>query len=293
MSDIHQRGAAIVVSTTSMVVVYGVISLFRFFIIIWIHTIYLAHSMSLPRGRGIERKMKASSSSSSFPSEPVPAQFIMNSMCPYAQKVWIALECSKTIYQLKEISLYGNNGKPDWFWKLNPAGTVPVVVCNDGCTVLPDSDQILNQYEIDYRKDANINEKLDYSISIKPLTEKSYRDVQEWRNLINNKLIPVGKKAVLSKSNQLQLFELLQEIDDKIGRSNTNNHDENDSSLLYLASTTTPTTADCHAFPFLWRLDQEFSFDNRNYRNIKSWLNLCSNQPEFATTIKNSWWWWW
>jgi len=44
--------------------------------------------------------------------------------CPFAQKAWVALETSGCEYEMKEISLYGSGGKPDWFWKLNPRGTV-------------------------------------------------------------------------------------------------------------------------------------------------------------------------
>jgi len=45
---------------------------------------------------------------------------------------------------MEEISLYGKNGKPDWFLELNPDGTVPVLECYGGAIILPDSDLILD-----------------------------------------------------------------------------------------------------------------------------------------------------
>jgi hypothetical protein len=40
-------------------------------------------------------------------------KFITNRMCPYAQKVWMALEVLEIPYTMIEIPLYGNDGKPD------------------------------------------------------------------------------------------------------------------------------------------------------------------------------------
>ena len=59
------------------------------------------------------------------------------------QKVWIALEAARAPYELQEVALYGAGGKPDWFWDLNPDGTVPVLVCHGGAVVYPDSDLAL------------------------------------------------------------------------------------------------------------------------------------------------------
>jgi glutathione S-transferase len=51
------------------------------------------------------------------------------------------------------------------------------------------------------------------------------------------------------------------------------------------------TTADCHAFPFLWRIETEFGL--ADYPKLQSWLDRCSQQPAFQKTIQPSWWWWW
>ena len=72
-------------------------------------------------------------------------RFVTNRQCPFAHKAWIALEESQRPFEMEEISLYGPNGKPDWFWKLYPAGTVPDLVAGD--QVLPDSDNILDNLD--------------------------------------------------------------------------------------------------------------------------------------------------
>lgn len=184
----------------------------------------------------------------------------------YAQKVWIALEASNSPFELQEISLYGNNGKPDWFLELNPAGTVPVLVTNGGAVTLCDSDVILDQMQ---RSSFG-------SVSLFPSEGQDV--IQRWRTTVNSKLIPIGKKAVLSGrgiSNDLK--EALAELDSMVVGP-------------YLAGESI-STADCHAFPFLWRLNDEYRLDS--FPKLKGWINKCSKEPPFKKTIQTSWWWWW
>jgi glutathione S-transferase len=195
---------------------------------------------------------------------PAATRLVTHKSCPFAQKAWIALECSEQPYELKEISLYGSGGKPPWFLKLNPQGTVPVLVCNGGAVVLPDSDLILDAIEsgsVDLLLPEN-----DPSVA---------ESVKTWRNSIN-KMLPVGKKAVLSGATA-PLLKLLQDMDANVVGP-------------YLAGDQV-TTADCHAFPFLWRIETEFGL--ADYPKIQSWLEMCSKQPAFQKTIQPSWWWWW
>lgn len=200
---------------------------------------------------------------------PDSARFVTNKMCPYAQKSWIALEWSGINYKLEEVSLYGPNGKPDWFWKLNPQGTVPVLVCNesDGSSnVLPDSELIL-----------------DYMTQLKPSSNYDENDalVSQWRDRVSQKIAPVGKRAVL-QGGKKELYKLLAEIDKEVVGP-------------YLCGNEM-TMADCAAFPFLWRLDQEFGELNEKEHQcgrIRQWIDHCSEQKAFRTTIQKNWWWWW
>jgi glutathione S-transferase len=196
-------------------------------------------------------------------------KFVTNKMCPFAQKAWIALECSKAPYELEEISLYGSGGKPSWFLQLNPSGTVPVLVCNGGAVVLPDSDLILDALESGSAMPRSVDLLLPES---DPGVAKS---VKAWRSSINE-MLPVGKRAVLSGATA-PLLKLLQDMDANVVGP-------------HLAGDQV-TTADCHAFPFLWRIETEFGL--ADYPKLQSWLDMCSKQPAFQKTIQPSWCWWW
>jgi len=192
-------------------------------------------------------------------------RFVTNRMCPFAQKVWIALEVTGVDYEFKEISLYGSNGKPDWFWDLNPEGTVPVLESAKG--VYADSEDILD-------KIPEIIE--DGGAKLLPGSSNIDKDVTAWRKEINQ-MLPIGKNAVLGGSKK-SLMKKLEELD-ALAKG------------PYLCGDDV-TLADCAAFPFLWRLNTEF--DLRTCPNIQKWLKYCeSNNIAFRTTIQSSWWWWW
>jgi glutathione S-transferase len=204
---------------------------------------------------------------------PAVTRLVTHKMCPFAQKAWIALECSEQPYELEEISLYGSCGKPSWFLKLNPSGTVPVLVCNGGAVVLPDSDLILDAIESGSTRAIQGSETVDLMLLENDLSLAE--SVKAWRSSINE-MLPVGKKAVLSGATA-PLLKLLQDMDANVVGP-------------YLVGDQV-TTADCHAFPFLWRIETEFGL--ANYPKIQSWLDMCSQQPAFQKTIQPSWWWWW
>eukprot|EP00814_Leptocylindrus_danicus_P018040 CAMPEP_0116019552 /NCGR_PEP_ID=MMETSP0321-20121206/9300_1 /TAXON_ID=163516 /ORGANISM="Leptocylindrus danicus var. danicus, Strain B650" /LENGTH=161 /DNA_ID=CAMNT_0003490135 /DNA_START=115 /DNA_END=597 /DNA_ORIENTATION=+ len=161
-------------------------------------------------------------------------------MCPYAQKAWIALEASGCTYDLQEISLYGANGKPSWFLKLNPTGTVPVITHKDD--VIPDSELIL---------DYIANGKVEGGTA--QLENGAYS--MKWRNVIKQQLAPIGKRAVLG-GEQSKLMKLLQEMDADVQGP-------------YLCGENV-STADCAAFPFLWRVNTEFGLP-QECENLSAW----------------------
>ena len=197
-------------------------------------------------------------------------QFITNTWCPYAQKAWIALEASNCEYQMQEVKLYGSGGKPDWFWELNPKGTVPIVVVKDkiGKTVLADSEDIL-----DAVMDGRI--KGDGNMSI--YTEGS--TISKWREIISKQLVPVGKSAVLGGS-KTKLQSLLKEIDSHVVGP-------------YLTGDKF-TVADAAAFPFIWRLNNEYGLGSDDTKQLHAWLELCSKDESVKKTIPTQgWWWWW
>ena len=185
-----------------------------------------------------------------------------------AQKVWIALEVAQAPYELEEVALYGPGGKPDWFWDLNPDGTVPVLVCHGGAVVYPDSDLALDMIESGSALGAG-------GFSIDTSDKFLMQKIQAWRERVNT-MLPVGKKAVQG-GDKKKLFAMLKEMDGKVVGP-------------YLCGEK-PTSADCAAFPFLWRLDNEFGLSD--YSNLKEWLNTCNNNMAFSGTVQSAWWWWW
>ena len=203
-------------------------------------------------------------------------RLVTNKMCPFAQKAWIALEktSNEVPYQLEQISLYGPYGKPNWFWELNPQGTVPVLVyrgSDDKENVVTDSDLILTDMEQGKVPGCQ-------SLVLSSLDSTTVERVSEWRKIMNQKVLPLGKKAVFSGSLSPQLQTVLSELDaDVVGPFLTGN---------------VFTTADCHAFPFLWRMQQEF--DLSDYPNLVQWIHYCADQePAVRKTVQSAWWWWW
>lgn len=169
---------------------------------------------------------------------------------------------------MREISLYGAGGKPDWFWELNPKGTVPVVAMSDGDQkmVFADSEDILDAVlDGTIKGDGNMSN-----------TEESAA-ISKWRSIISKQLVPTGKSAVLGGSKS-KLQSLLKELDSEVVGP-------------YLTGDKF-TVADAAAFPFFWRLNTEYGL--RETKQLSAWLDRCSQDEAVKKTIPNGgWWWWW
>ena len=169
---------------------------------------------------------------------------------------------------MEEISLYGPGGKPAWFWKLNPRGEVPVLVCQVGDVVLPDSDLILDE----------IGNVLENGSKLIPDDEPTKSRIAAFRKALKE-FLPVGKKAVLGGRKD-EMWAKLKELDHHIQGP-------------YVCGDAV-TIADCAGFPFLWRIDKEFGpLDQNGCKNIHKWLHFCASSKAFANTVQPSWWWWW
>ena len=266
-----------------------------------------ARSFSFGRNKMIRGENK--SSSSSLPpndlSSSAKTRFITNKMCPFgkwvsewvsisaiwmfvfcahimtwwcvvmwhdvwtAQKAWIALETAGVPFEMQEISLYGSGGKPDWFWKLNPKGTIPVLVCSDDA-VFCDSDDILDNMEVVSAPSASL---------FLVLPENTAK-IKEFRWALNQ-FLPIGKSAVLGGS-QGEMWKSLNELDAMIQGP-------------YVTGESI-SIADCAAFPFLWRIRSEYGSNamiEKGCRNIAAWLEHCEQLEPFQKTIQSNWWWWW
>jgi glutaredoxin len=90
-----------------------------------------------------EKTLKRLKGGMEMSTSQTPINFYTNPKCPFAQRVWIALEEKKLEYSAVVINLYGSGGKPGWFMQLNPKGEVPVIKHNENVVI--DSSNIIRQ----------------------------------------------------------------------------------------------------------------------------------------------------
>ena len=160
--------------------------------------------------------------------------------------------------------------KSEFFLKLNPKGEVPVLTCEGGSNVYVDSEEILTRIA-------------EGAVSGGEQLLQAPQDmVDDWRTTTNAKIKVVGKEAVLRGGESVEdLKNLLRGVDGNIVGP-------------YLCGSSM-SLADCSAFPFLWRIDDEFGplTEKDGCGNIRRWLDKCSEDEAFKKTIQSSWWWWW
>ena len=70
------------------------------------------------------------------------------SWCPYCEKVWLLLETKRVPYEVKKVNMNCYGDKPDWFWKMQPSGGIPVAQL-DG-NVIRESNDIMMAIEQAY-----------------------------------------------------------------------------------------------------------------------------------------------
>jgi len=199
---------------------------------------------------------------------------------------------------LEQVSLYGGGGKPPWFMKINPKGQVPVLVVsnnndnnndndNDKVVVLADSDIILDEIGMVMDSVVPRSASTEQQLVADPDDETVAAKIKEFRFTLNE-FLPIGKSAVLGGDKE-RMWSKLRELDALIDVNTIEGQS-------YIIAGDKPTVADCAGFPFLWRIDQEFSsgsWENNGCQNIPVWLEFCKKQPAFANSIQSSWWWWW
>ncbi len=195
-------------------------------------------------------------------------------MCPFAQKTWIGLKLTGwEPFILAEIDLYGN--KPASFLKLNPAGKVPVLVHKGA--VITESERIL-----DFLAECDDFQLGGGGTSDRPSLHAADLESENWwRTTICTDVQRTGKQAVLSSSLTPDLQRVLSACEGRVPSA---------SPFLVGASV---SLADVTAFPFLYRLDEEYGLAESGYPNLKRWLNGMRKIDSFESTVVSSWWWWW
>mmetsp|Transcript_125381 Transcript_125381/g.390359 ORF Transcript_125381/g.390359 Transcript_125381/m.390359 type:complete len:246 (+) Transcript_125381:72-809(+) len=198
--------------------------------------------------------------------EGVQLQLVTNRMCPFAQKAWVALEESGLPFSLTEISLYGYDGKPDWFMKLNPKGEIPVLVRSNGGAVV-DSERIL-----------------DWVAQAAPdMAPEDASAGAAFRRCVSGRVAPTGKSRVLRGSSGAG-----DDLDVALGELN----EFLEASPGDFAAGGRFSVADAAAVPFIQRLDERYGLPERAMA-LQRWWRLVRERPGVAGTLQRSWWWWW
>jgi len=232
--------------------------------------------------KSTRKQLASTKMESSITNQPI--RFVTNKMCPYAQRTWIALREADIPFEMVEISLYGAGGKPGWFMKLNPRGEVPVLDCTSvGLGPVVGSEATLDAIATKLRPIYHPSDPHKPLVTDKPEVQER---VGQIRSLIASSIAPTGKRAVLggggasdvsTLNQQLQVLEqILEESDDG----------------PFLAGTPEPSLADASAFPFLWRIKDEFGIPD-TCPKLKLWYDEVMARPQISGTVQSSWWWWW
>ena len=192
-----------------------------------------------------------------------------NRMCPYAQRVAIALEHSGLQHDKVEVDLYGSRGFTKTDLKavetqagLSPKGYIPVLSIDD--ETLRESTACVE------RVGALAPEKL----------APSDTDAAAWAVAhCDGPITRAGKDAVFSgQSSTPELERALRDLDAKLeGRD-------------YIAGDF--STADCVLLPFLFRIRKELEIPADASR-LRGYLDRAFAHPSFRRTVAEPYWWWW
>ena len=192
-----------------------------------------------------------------------------NRMCPYAQRVAIALEHSGLPHDRVEVDLYGSKGFTKKDLKaveaaagLAPKGYIPVLSIDD--ETLRESTACVE------RVGALAPEKLAPSDTAAAAWAVAHCDGPITRS---------GKDAVFSgQASTPDLERALRDLDAKLeGRD-------------YIAGDF--STADCVLLPFLYRIRKELDIPADASR-LRGYLDRAFAHPSFRRTVAEPYWWWW
>lgn len=191
-------------------------------------------------------------------------ELITHKACPYAQKVWIALEESGIPFSLREVQLFGRD-KSIYLLRLNPKGQVPVLVTSDG-SVVTESERIL-----------------DWIAQQSPALSPENADAAStWRHCLLSKVAPSGKQRVLGGGAPAKqgLRAALGELENQL------------QAFEGFAAGKSFSVADAAAVPLVQRLESEFGLPE-DLPRLRSWWEQVKSRPAVKKTLASSWWWWW
>jgi glutathione S-transferase len=185
---------------------------------------------------------------------------------------------------LKEVDLYGGGPSKAQLLALNPKGKVPVL--QHGAIVVTESERILD-YIADHWGSGEVGEGGQGQGGRKLRADDADAE-RWWRATLNDELLPVGKASVLGGGRGMtaDLRGVLQKCEGRLVGATPGGPS-------YLAGGSSVSLADVSGFPFLWRLDDEYSLSGSGYPRLAAWLDRVQGIDAFRSTVEDSWWWWW
>lgn len=195
-----------------------------------------------------------------------PVRLFTHTACPFAQRVWIALEASNIPFEKVEVNLYGSGGfdktqlrKVEAAGGLSPKGYIPVMQIGD---------EVVRESSVLVERVAQLSATTAGATSLAP------DDMSAAELLVS--LCNALPKSTRSK----ELDELLRKCDAAVAVAGADG---------FLAGSTF-SIADACLLPFLQRVEDAMPSDATH---LRGYMQRAHKLPAFAKTVVSSWWWWW
>mmetsp|Transcript_66956 Transcript_66956/g.119020 ORF Transcript_66956/g.119020 Transcript_66956/m.119020 type:complete len:260 (+) Transcript_66956:31-810(+) len=190
-------------------------------------------------------------------------KFYTHTACPFAQRVWIALEASGMPYEKVGVNLYGSGGfdkselkKVESSGGLKPKGYIPVMSIDD---------EVIRESSVLVDRVAELSAEVSGATSLLPEKPDVARELIRMCN------------SLPTSTSSFELSALLKKADKLLGES------------TFLAGETF-SVADACLLPFFQRIEENFP---GGATNLQSYMDRMKQQPAFSKTVVSSWWYWW
>ena len=192
----------------------------------------------------------------SMPAPPIT--LYTHTACPFAQRVWVALEASGLDYKLVDVNLYGRGGfdksqlkKVEAAGGLSPKGYIPVMSIGD---------EVIRESSVCVQRVATLSTQCSGAVSLSP---------QE----------PDAAAELIDACNALPETPRSRELTDLIQRA-----DRQCATSSFLAGETL-SIADCCLLPFLQRVEEDITDETKH---LRAYMRRAHQLPAFSKTVQTA-----
>lgn len=186
--------------------------------------------------------------------------------CPYCEKVWLVLEEKKVPYEVKKVNMNCYGQKPDWFWKMQPSGGIPVATL-DG-NVIRESNDIIMAIESTFKEIPLLPSDEDAASRVQPLLRLERELFSAWFRWVT---------SVFEGDQRVRFEELLIQVNTELGVAGGPYFLGKDLSIV-----------DCMFAPFLERMAASLAYykgltlrRNDNWPRIEEWFLAMESRPSY------------